>query len=259
MLNECKIKWNKFYILKDCTSYNEYVKFGLSPEDFLKFAKQDLKNLDNKGLVEGLSNSKRAIDCQVDWIISYLGFDYLNFNEQHYPYIKSMINEFEAETYFDKNLSFKLRFLQAMEITPIFLIAKIRKLRNELEHEYLMPQKDEVREAVEIAELFINATQNILWHKFISDYFVLNEYNEDYSNIKKPYIDVSINLISEEGVEINVLYKGEDKQEKIKILPENKEYIMFLKASISNNFEYLPKIFGCDIDTKYINYEIKEV
>ena len=84
-----------------------------------------------------------------------------------------------------------------------------------------MPQKDEVREAVEIAELFINATQNILWHKFISDYFVL--------------------------------------QEKIKILPENKEYIMFLKASISNNFEYLPKIFGCDIDTKYINYEIKEV
>ena len=185
MLNECKIKWNKFYILKDCTSYNEYVKFGLSPEDFLKFAKQDLKNLDNKGLVEGLSNSKRAIDCQVDWIISYLGFDYLNFNEQHYPYIKSMINEFEAETYFDKNLSFKLRFLQAMEITPIFLIAKIRKLRNELEHEYL--------------------------------------------------------------------------QEKIKILPENKEYIMFLKASISNNFEYLPKIFGCDIDTKYINYEIKEV
>jgi len=221
VLNECKIKWNKFYILKDCTSYNEYVKFGLSPEDFLKFAKQDLKNLDNKGLVEGLSNSKRAIDCQVDWIISYLGFDYLNFNEQHYPYIKSMINEFEAETYFDKNLSFKLRFLQAMEITPIFLIAKIRKLRNELEHEYLMPQKDEVREAVEIAELFINATQNILWHKFISDYFVL--------------------------------------QEKIKILPENKEYIMFLKASISNNFEYLPKIFGCDIDTKYINYEIKEV
>ncbi|GAA0177166.1 hypothetical protein SH2C18_04420 [Clostridium sediminicola] len=147
-LDELKIKinWSNFYICKDAFFYNDDVEFDLTPEDFLMFAKEDYNNLDNRGLVGVLSNSKRAIDCQVDWMISYLGFDYLNFNESNYPNIKELINKFEEGLNNKKNLSFKLRFIQALEIAPTFLISKIRNLRNKLEHEYIVPKEDEARE-----------------------------------------------------------------------------------------------------------------
>ncbi|ACD51596.1 hypothetical protein DVV91_12315 [Clostridium botulinum] len=259
-LNDLKIKinWSKFYIGKDCTSYNEYINFDLTPEDFLEFAKEDYRNLDNRGLVGVLSNSKRAIDCQVDWIISYLGFDYLNFNEKNYPNIKKVINDFEKDISYDNTISFKLMFIQALEIAPTFLISKIRKFRNRLEHEYIVPKENEAKEAIEIAELFINATQNIIWHKFFSDYCISNcEYDSKY---KTPYIIVSFDLrCSEEGA-INLHYNIDDiNKGEISIKPKDKEYVFFVKSSISHNFNYLPKIFGCNIDSEFINYEIEEL
>lgn len=81
--NIVKIKWNNFYVCKDCTSWTETVEFGVTPDEFLEFAKQDYRNKDKKGLVGSVTNSKRAIDCQIDWIISYLGYDCLKFNEKN--------------------------------------------------------------------------------------------------------------------------------------------------------------------------------
>lgn len=255
-----KINWNNFYIGRDCTSYSDYIDFGLTPEDFLRFAKEDYRNLDNRGLVGVLSNSKRAIDCQVDWIISYLGFNYLNFNEINYPNIKEVINEFEKDISYDNTLSFKLRFIQLLEIAPNFLISKIRKFRNKLEHEYIVPKENEAREAIEIAELFVNATQNIIWHKFFSDYFIQNECDEKDRYLKTPYIRVGFNLQCNKKTSINLLYNIDDiNKGEIIIEPEDKEYIFLVKSSISHNFSYLPKIFRCNIDSKFINYEIKEL
>lgn len=255
-----KINWSKFYIGRDCTSYSEYINFDLTPEDFLEFAKEDYRNLDNRGLVGVLSNSKRAIDCQVDWIISYLGFDYLCFNEKNYPNIKEIINEFEKEISYDNTLSFKLRFIQALEIAPTFLISKIRKFRNRLEHEYIVPKENEAREAIEIAELFINATQNIIWHKFFSDYFICNEYDKNDIKIKAPHVRVGFDLQCSKKASINLYYRidNENKGEII-IKPEDKEYIFLVKSSISHDFSYLPKIFRCNIDCKFINYEINDL
>lgn len=79
-----------------------------------------------------------AIDCQVGWISSYLEFDYLNFNEVNYPRIKEVINEFEEDIIYDNTFSFKLRFIQALEIALTFLIYKITKFRNKLEYEYII-------------------------------------------------------------------------------------------------------------------------
>lgn len=253
-----KINWSKFYIGKDCSSYSDYINFDLTPEDFLEFAKEDYRNLDNRGLVGVLSNSKRAIDCQVDWIISYLGFDYLNFNEKNYPNIKEVINDFEKDISYDNTISFKLRFIQAFEIAPTFLISKIRKFRNRLEHEYIVPKENEAKEAIEIAELFVNATQNIIWHKFFSDYCISNcEYDRKY---KTPYIRVSFDLRCSKEGSINLYYNIDDiNKGEMSIKPEDKEYVFFVKSSISHNFNYLPKIFGCNIDSKFINYEIEEL
>nr|WP_025774446.1 hypothetical protein [Clostridium botulinum] len=255
-----KINWNNFYICKDANFYSDDVEFDLSPEDFLMFAKEDYKILDNRGLVGVLSNSKRAIDSQIDWIISYLGFDYLSFNEFNYPNIKEIINKFEERSNSsNNNTSFKLRFIQALEIAPTFLISKIRKLRNQLEHEYIVPKEEEAREAIEISELFINATQNIVLHKFCSNYSIQNEYDEEKNRLELPYIKIDLNSYSNEGRNISIHYNidGANKG-KIILNPKDKEYIFLIKVSISYNFSQLPELFKCDIDSKYINYKIKE-
>ncbi len=92
-----KIKWNKFYICRDSTGWIDEIDFEVTPNEFLEFAKQDYKNKDKKGLVGTVTNSKRAIDCQIDWIMSYLGYDYLNFNEEKYSSIINVINDFEKD------------------------------------------------------------------------------------------------------------------------------------------------------------------
>ena len=97
-------------------------------------------------------------------------------------YIKEVINEFEKDISYNNTLSFKLRFIQALEIAPTFLISKIRKLRNKLEHEYIVPKENEAKETIEIAGFFINATQNTIWHNF----FLIITYK--MNTIKKIYI-----------------------------------------------------------------------
>lgn len=79
-----KINWSNFIVMVDAQSSSDYIKFEVSPEDLLKYAVDDLRTQDGKGRVNCLTNCKRAIDCQIDWIISYLGFDYLNFSEKNF-------------------------------------------------------------------------------------------------------------------------------------------------------------------------------
>lgn len=252
-----EINWSNFYICKDANAYSEDIEFELTPEDFLMFAKEDYKNLDSRGLVGVLSNTKRAIDCQVDWIISYLGFDHLKFNELNYPNIKVVIDEFENKSKRNDNLSFKLRFVQALEIAPTFLISKIRRFRNKLEHEYIVPKIEEAKEAIEISELFINATQNKVLHKICSCYSIQNEYDEEKRDLESPFIKVYIDLCS--GKENRISIYDDSSKESVYLKPTDNEYILLIKSAISYNFTYLPTIFKCNIDSKYIKYTLKEL
>ena len=51
------------------------VDFEINPEDFLQFAKSDYREGTKKGLVNSLTNCKRAIDCGIDKILKTYGFD----------------------------------------------------------------------------------------------------------------------------------------------------------------------------------------
>ncbi len=249
-----KITWNKFYVCRDVNSWTEGIKFEVTADEFLEFAKQDYKNKDKKGLIGTITNCKRAIDCQIDWIISYLGYDYINFNEKKYLSIISIINDLEDDEKLNKNYSLKLRFIQVMEIAPTFLISQIREIRSKLEHEYVLPSEKNAKEAIEIAELFINATQNKLFNKFFTDYIIQNEYDIENEHIKRPYYSVRFNL---DKYEINIYCKTEKKENiNVKFKSSDKEYIFFLKAGICHDFYYLVKAFGCDINREYVNYEI---
>ena len=47
--------------------------YEITPEDFLACAEKDLLQDDVRGLVNGLSNANRAIDCQVEKLLACLG------------------------------------------------------------------------------------------------------------------------------------------------------------------------------------------
>ncbi|UZP03333.1 hypothetical protein JW813_16735 [Clostridium botulinum] len=255
--NIVKIKWNKFYVCKEGTSWTEAVDFGITPDEFLEFAKQDYKNKDKKGLVGAVTNSKRAIDCQIDWIISYLGYDYLNFNKEKYPNIIKMITELEKSENLSGEFPLKLRFIQVLEIAPTFLISQIREIRNELEHEYILPSEKRAKEAVEMAELFINATQNKIFNKFITNYIIQNKYEEGPWKLEIPSYVIDFNL-NEHDIRIRYLI-GDNKEGELRINSVEEEYIYFIKAAISYDFYYLIKAFRIDIDRKYVNYKIVEL
>jgi hypothetical protein len=151
-IEERRIDWADAYFSPDCgTSF--YSPFQLQPGNFITFAKADFFNADARGLVNALSNSKRAIDCQIDSCISAIGLNPEKLDKQLGPHGLSSLPPSNSET----NATLKLRFLQALGIATPEIVSRMRRLRNLLEHEYRHPRKSDVRDAIGVAELFVQA------------------------------------------------------------------------------------------------------
>ena len=86
-----------------------------------------------------MSNAKRSIDCQIDGILSTLGIKVERLN-------------FPA----------KLKIVQELGIVAPSIIGRVNKRRNYLEHEYRLPTEDEVMDAIDIAQLFIEVSERSL-------------------------------------------------------------------------------------------------
>ncbi|GGK74636.1 hypothetical protein ACD591_06965 [Rufibacter glacialis] len=140
--------------------------FEISPKEFLSFSKQDFKIDDKRGRVNALSNAKRAIDCQIDKIFWCFGMDPAKYPDAVNLFIKSSNNVSSR-----KDIKPQLMFLQAMGFAPASIIANTRNLRHKLEHYYKAPSYEQVSEAIDLAELFISATDSKLvrWDYIITD------------------------------------------------------------------------------------------
>jgi len=115
--------------------------FEISPEEFLKFAELDLTAEYKHHLVNSLSNTKRAIDSQLDSLL--IGFG---------------LSEKSKRWRFPK----KIEFLNSVGIISPRILNKINKKRNLLEHEYKNPSKEEVEDALDVALLFVSYTNKYL-------------------------------------------------------------------------------------------------
>jgi len=140
----------------------------LTPKDFIRFSKQDFAAKDKKGLINSLTNAKRAIDCQIDNALEEFGI----MPDKIEKASESLINELKLS---QKDLPFKLKLIQALGLSPGNLTAKVRNLRNKLEHYYKIPNDVEVEEAIEIAELFILSIESKT--KILDDEFVISSSN----------------------------------------------------------------------------------
>lgn len=116
-------------------------EFELLPRDFIEFAERDLKaGGSTYSLVNATSNLKRAIDCQLDYILVVLNLDKL---------------------YREKRLGVdrKLGFLKKAGIFRSRSIEKLNVFRNRLEHHYEVPDIEDVEVYFDLVSAFVNVVE----------------------------------------------------------------------------------------------------
>lgn len=120
--------------------------FGLTPRDFLGFAKIDLdSNLDHCN-INALSNLKRALDCRIEEVLWLIGF----------------LEVAKRERW---GLPKKLETIQQLGVAAPTVLNRINSKRNLLEHEFEAPDINEVIDAFDVVELFVSYT-DILFDRF---------------------------------------------------------------------------------------------
>lgn len=129
--------------------------YEIEAREFLLFAKQDLEEASERGRVNALTNAKRAIECRIDECLKLLNYK---------------IFSSRPDWKLPNNLPYKMQILQPFSIlAPGVLKDQITARRNLLEHEYIRPRnQQEVRNIVDIAELFLEATDKYVEKGYIS-------------------------------------------------------------------------------------------
>ena len=113
-------------------------KAFLAPRDFLGFAIHESATLvQERSRVNCLSNCKRAIDAQVESLIARLGF---------LPLAKKQRWDIPK----------KILFISSSGVVAPRILRNVNTLRNRLEHEFAVPSKQQVEEALDIATLFVS-------------------------------------------------------------------------------------------------------
>lgn len=209
LIDSIQLDLNNIYIGRDHTDYLVDTKcFDINPEDFLEFAKKDIKTNDLHGMVNALSNVKRSIDSQTAKIFHCLGIDKNEWNLRNYPP--------------------KRELLEQLGVVSPNILRKVVTSRNYLEHDYKSPELETVEDAIDIASLFIEASNKKLdvWANF----WISNE-EESYMNLEN-YLDIFFKPF--EGVFRVVGYYDKKQIGEIIITNSNKEeYKSFLILAIS--------------------------
>lgn len=158
-MNEINLEYLSLFLKGELDSNNVITittGFDITPTKFFKYAEYDLTTKYDHYLINSLSNTKRAIDCQLDSLFIAFGLDEKS-KDWHFPT--------------------KINYLNSIGIISPRILKKINKRRNLLEHEYKYPNEEEVEDALDVAELFIRYTNKYLLraHSEIDLYYDLEE------------------------------------------------------------------------------------
>ena len=156
LLESSGLDWSSVRITLDQFSTLTHT-LPLLPNDFLGFASADIKSGGIRGNVNAISNAKRAIDCQVEYIVGSLGY---RPNELRAQLGKGLVSQIEKWSSAN-SLPFVFRFLESIGMFTPAIVDRVRILRHDVEHRFHKPTKKRASEAWEIATLFVRATESI--------------------------------------------------------------------------------------------------
>ncbi len=134
-LTYINLRKDNIYIEGDGPDLLSYHSIDPDPKPFIIQARKDLINANNSEYFNSILNSRRAVRAQVDRILNSLGFE-----------AKKM------------NIKKKIQLLRQLGLPSPNILKRIDEPRNNLEHNYVIPKKEDVEDALDIAELFLEAT-----------------------------------------------------------------------------------------------------
>lgn len=210
--------------------------FDLTPDDYLKFSKIDLKQRDERGLINALSNAKRAIDCLIENVLR-------NFNINIKKLPKEALNFCdEVLSNDDKQISpASLRLFCALGLSPSILVSEVRHLRNQVEHEFSSPKKEDVLRAYEVAELLIN---NLKAKELYSCAIDISSIEISTNTVNSIGFDFKSSYSKEHNRFYINAYDGKGGVSYYYFKQEDKVYYYFLKAMFIAEFD-LEELASC--------------
>ena len=189
---------------KITTSYSNKplgLPFELLPKDFIKFAEEDLNNNDNKSLINSLSNIKRAIDCRVESLLYLFGF-YEKSKNENWAFPK------------------KMDLLSKVGVIAQRILKKVNRKRNELEHDFKKPSRENVEDFFDVANLFLYYTERLVSYTYDQEF-------EWYCGDEEPWLRIKLNK-GNFDLELRSR-KGEGKKIKVSI-DDGDNYLKILKG-----------------------------
>jgi len=117
----------------------------VSSQEFLSWAKSDLKGGDRRAMGNALSNIKKSIHSRIDEILS---LSHLSFS-----------NEWHSRATTDE----KIALLKKLDVEHTSIVKIITKIRNTYEHQYILPSDlSDIRAYYETTELWLNHSKSNL-------------------------------------------------------------------------------------------------
>lgn len=176
---------------------------GMHPEDYLAFARADQMDDDApRSLVNAVGNAKRAFHGRVEMLCDVFGWRHVNGNKR-------------------KPFSGRLDFLNACGVISPNILRKLNATRNKVEHDYHVPDKSQVDDYVDVVELFLIATKDLL-RKFPESI--------EFELMEDEYLDRSIGL--PQMVRVDITMGGG-----LRVMGDNYEFA--LSASDPDYFPWL--------------------
>ncbi|MDR3586277.1 MAG: hypothetical protein P4L59_13300 [Desulfosporosinus sp.] len=182
-------------------------EFELYARDYLEFAEQELANLSTCGLINCVSNIKRAMDCQLDTFLSVFNL-YKPFKD----------NNLKIEK--------KLEFLQEAGVFNSRSLSRLNNIRNKMEHEYEIPKVQDIELYYDLVVAFVAVLErNILILSMHKD-MVFMCYDEDDKEIGNFCIGYKY-----ENPLIEISWEKEKESEKLEVDVSNPyEFAYFLRV-----------------------------
>ncbi len=168
----CRLHWQKVEL------------YEVDALQFLSFAKQDIEGDSEKGRANALSNANKAIACRIDEFLKLSNFDDFS-HRWNVPLDKMLV-------------------LQTFGVpVPDMLKRLIRRKRNRLEHRYEIPkERQEVQDAVELAELFLEATRANVERGYIASAIVT--YNAWFKEKVTPSYEYDVGYSTQYKIEFDL-------------------------------------------------------
>jgi hypothetical protein len=131
-------------------------QYSSSPHDFLEFAEKDLSQGMQHSAANSLSNTKRALDYQLDYFFLTYGLSKVMMKEKW-------------------STGKKIKILEDLSIMPARILHKINSARNLLEHSFELPSVVTAENALDIVAMFISAFDMYLYPARVGVQFEIRE------------------------------------------------------------------------------------